>query len=317
VVIEKSVLDLKKLEKRIGRVHLKQRLGMEADHAVHVFGRGRTFFHIENWYSVHSVIRLTLRCLGLYGKGRRNALNIRIRHNEVTLAKLPKNFEGFTLLHLSDLHLDMKGSHILALIERLQQVDYDLCVITGDFRAKTYGSFDAALAGLMRVRPHIRRPIYAVLGNHDCIMMVPPMEEMGVKCLLNETVSIRRGEESIYLAGVDDPHYYQVDNLEKVAQQIPSEAVSILLSHSPEPYQLAAHAGFDLLLCGHTHGGQVCLPGGLALMTNASCPRRFCAGPWRYHEMQGYTSVGSGSAVVEVRFNCAPEITLHRLRCSQ
>jgi predicted MPP superfamily phosphohydrolase len=68
------------------------------------------------------------------------------------------------------------------------------------------------------------------------------------------------------------------------------------------------------MLSGHTHGGQICLPGGIALMTNAACPRPFCKGAWRYHAMQGYTSVGSGSSVVGVRFNCLPEITLHHLR---
>ena len=105
-----------------------------------------------------------------------------------------------------------------------------------------------------------------------------------------------------------------MDNFEKAAQNIPPEALAILLSHSPEPYRLAAHTGFDLMLSGHTHGGQICLPGGVALMTNADCPRRFCRGAWRYHHMQGYTSLGSGSSVVGVRFNCPPEITLHHLR---
>ncbi len=314
MVIEKSVLDMKKLQKRIGRVHFNQRLGIEADHAADVFGRGRTFFHIENWSAAHSFIRLVLKCLGLYWWGRRNASAIRIRHNEVTLPNLPAAFDGFKLLQLSDLHLDMDGDYPLVLIERLQQVEYDICVITGDFRAKTFGSFDAALAGLERVRPHIHRPIYAVLGNHDSIRMVPAMEEMGIKCLLNETVTVKRENAAIYLAGIDDPHYFQVDNLEKVAQDITSETAAILLSHSPETYRRAAHAGFDLMLSGHTHGGQICLPGGIALMTNASCPRRYCAGAWRYQAMLGYTSVGSGSSVVEVRFNCAPEITLHHLR---
>lgn len=316
VVIEKAVVDMKKLEKRIGRVHLKQRLGIEADHATQIFGRGKTVFHIENWYSVHSILRLILKVLGLYWRGRRNAANVQIKHNEIMLAGLPEAFDGFTLLHISDLHLDMDGSYPLALIERLQQVEYDLCVITGDFRAKTFGPFDSALAGMARVRPHIGRPTYAVLGNHDSIAMVPALEEMGVKCLLNESVAIKRGESSIYLAGIDDPHYFQLDNIEKAAKEIPPEAVSVLLSHSPETFRLAAHAGFDLHLCGHTHGGQICLPGGIGLMMNASCPRRYCAGAWRYHGMQGYTSVGSGSSVVEVRLNCPPEITLHRLRVS-
>jgi hypothetical protein len=69
------------------------------------------------------------------------------------------------------------------------------------------------------------------------------------------------------------------------------------------------------MLCGHTHAGQICLPGGLPLMCNARCPRAFCHGNWAYHGMSGYTSAGSGSCVVDVRLNCPPEITLHQLQC--
>ena len=75
-----------------------------------------------------------------------------------------------------------------------------------------------------------------------------------------------------------------------------------------------AVAGVDLNLAGHTHGGQICLPGGIPLMVNASCSRRYCKGPWRYHALDGYTSVGSGVSMVDVRLNCPPEITIHRLR---
>lgn len=314
VVVDRETVELKRLEKRIGRVYLQQRLGIEADHATQVFGRGRTFFHIENWYSIHTLIRLTLRCLGLYGRGVRNATAIQIRHNEVVIPRLPAAFDGLTLLHLSDLHLDMAEGYPNALIERLQQVKYDLCVITGDFRAKTYGDDQAALAALAQVRAHLRGLVYAVLGNHDSIRMVPSIEALGITVLLNEAVALECNGAVIHLAGIDDPHYFQVDNFEKAAQSIPPDEVAILLSHSPETYQRAAHAGFDLMLSGHTHGGQVCLPGGIALMTNADCPRRFCKGAWRYHSMQGYTSVGSGASVVGVRLNCLPEITLHHLR---
>jgi hypothetical protein len=314
VVVDRETVDLKRLEKRIGRVHLQQRLGIEADHATQVFGRGRTLFHIENWYSIHALIRLTLRGLGLYRRGLHNATDIRIHRNEVVIPRLPVAFDGFSLLHLSDLHLDMDAGYPTALIDRLRRVNYDICVLTGDFRARTFGGYAAAVAALARVRPHLRGPVYAILGNHDSIRMVPGIEALGITMLLNEAVVLERGGASIHLAGIDDPHYYQVDNLEKAAANIPPDAVAILLSHSPEPYRRAAHAGFDLMLSGHTHGGQICLPGGIALMTNADCPRRLCRGAWRYHAMQGYTSAGSGSSVVGVRFNCPPEITLHRLR---
>jgi predicted MPP superfamily phosphohydrolase len=92
---------------------------------------------------------------------------------------------------------------------------------------------------------------------------------------------------------------------------------SILLSHTPEIYRQAAHAGFKLLLSGHTHGGQICLPGAIPLTLDSVLPRRMGAGAWKYHDMVGYTSVGVGSCIVPVRLNCPPEITLHCLRCDR
>ena len=302
------------LAKRIGRVHLRQRLGLEAEYEAKVFRKGTHFFHLENWYSVHSLIRNSLRLVGLHGRGRRNTLRIRIREHEVELPGLPAEFDGYTLLHISDPHLDMNREIVHALIERVHAVDYDLCVLTGDYRYRTFGQIEPTLEAMTSLRGHLKEPVYAVLGNHDSIRMVPGMEAMGIRVLLNESVALERNGAAIHLAGIDDAHYYQVDNIEKAAHDIPHEAISILLSHTPEAYRNAAHADFNLMLCGHTHGGQICLPGGIPLITDADCPRAFARGPWRYHDLVGYTSVGAGSSIVDVRLNCLPEITLHRLR---
>jgi predicted MPP superfamily phosphohydrolase len=106
-----------------------------------------------------------------------------------------------------------------------------------------------------------------------------------------------------------------MDNIEKASLQIPAGAFSILLSHTPEIYRQAAHANFNLMLSGHTHGGQICLPGSIPITLESKLPRRMGAGPWQHHNMIGYTSVGAGSSVVPVRLNCPPEVTLHCLRC--
>jgi predicted MPP superfamily phosphohydrolase len=143
--------------------------------------------------------------------------------------------------------------------------------------------------------------------------MLPHLETMGIRMLMNEAVVIDRDGAHLYLAGIDDAHFYRTDNIEKAAEHIPHDACSILLSHTPEIYRQAAHAGFHLLLSGHTHGGQICLPGGVAITLDSVLPRRLGAGSWRHHGMVGYTSVGAGSSVVSVRFNCPPEITLHSL----
>lgn len=304
------------LSRRVGRLHLWQRRGIQREHVTQIFGRGRNFFHIENWYSVHTLMRMTMRVVGLYQRGRSNAARIRLRHNDLVIPRLPPAFDGFRLLHLSDLHLDMENDITHAIAERVRAAEYDLCVITGDFRARTYGEYEPAVNAMAGLCLHIDRPIYAVLGNHDFIEMVPDLEALGVRVLLNESEPIERDGAVIYLAGIDDPHYYRADNLEKAADAIPAGAVSILLSHSPEIYRHATHSGFDLMLCGHTHGGQVCLPGGTPLTYNADCPRTIGKGVWRWGEMQGYTSAGAGSCVIPVRFNCPPEITVHRLFAS-
>jgi uncharacterized protein len=147
---------LNKLELRLGRLHARQRLGIETDHEAQIFGQGINFFHLENWYSIHSVIRTTLKLLGLYGRGRRNAEQIQIRHNHVGSKMLPKQFDGFTLLHISDLHVDASEGAMRRLNEILPGMTYDMCVLTGDYRGATFGPFDAALEGLARIRAHLK-----------------------------------------------------------------------------------------------------------------------------------------------------------------
>jgi hypothetical protein len=258
---------------------------------------------------------MTLKLMGLYWRGRKNAEQIQVRHNHIGMKTLPSRFNGFTLLHISDLHADMNAGAMRRLTELLPDTTYDVCVLTGDYRGKTFGPFDAALEGLARVRSHLKGPVYGVLGNHDTIRMVPGLEEMGIRMLLNECEAVSRGDEAIFLAGIDDAHYYRVDNIEKAASEIPVNGFSILLSHTPEIYRQAAHAGFDLLLSGHTHGGQICLPGSIPITLDSVLPRHMGSGPWKYRDMVGYTSVGVGSSIVAVRINCLPEITLHHLQC--
>jgi len=306
-----------KLEQRLGRVHARQRLGIEKDYEQRVFGHGINFFHIENWYSIHSIIRNSLKLTGLYWRGCKNAERVQIRHNLVHRTEIPTLFDGFTILHISDMHADISQGAMCRLIELLDDISYDLCVLTGDYRGKTFGPFDSALEGVAQVRSHLKSPVYGVLGNHDTIRMVPGLEDIGIRMLLNECETIVRGNQRIHLAGIDDAHYYRVDNIEKAASAIPHDEFSILLSHTPEIYRQAAHADFSLLLGGHTHGGQICLPGSIPITLDSVLPRYMASGPWKYHDMHGYTSVGVGSCVVAVRLNCPPEITLHHLQAQR
>ncbi|MFO7478851.1 MAG: metallophosphoesterase [Methyloceanibacter sp.] len=301
------------LEQRLGRRYARQRLGIEKDHEAQVFGQGLNFFHIENLKPSHALIRAVLMASGLYWRGAGNAAKVELRHNRIVSPHLPQAFDGVTILQLSDLHVEMSEAAMRRVIALVQRLTYDLCVLTGDYRGDTFGRYDTTLAGMAPVRAALTGPVYGVLGNHDTIRLVPGLEAMGIKVLLNESETFDRGGERIHLAGIDDAHFYRVDNIEKASAQIPNDEFSILISHTPEIYRQAAHADFNLLLSGHTHGGQICLPGRIPITLDSVLPRSLGAGPWRYHDMIGYTSVGAGVCIVPVRFNCPPEITLHRL----
>ncbi len=289
-------------------------MGIETEHEAQAFGQGLNFFHIENWYSVHSLIRAALKLTGLYRRGCRNAERLVIKRYELKFKDLPQSFDGFKILHISDMHVDMSEGAMQCLIGLIGGLQYDVCVLTGDYRGKTFGPIEATLNGVAQVRSHLHGPVYGVLGNHDTIQLVPGLEEMGIRMLLNECETIERGHERIFLVGIDDAHFFRVDNIEKAASQVEDGDFSILLSHTPEIYRQAAHADFNLLLSGHTHGGQICLPGAIPITLDAVLPRRMGAGLWRYNNMIGYTSVGAGSSIIAVRFNCLPEIALHQLR---
>jgi predicted MPP superfamily phosphohydrolase len=304
-----------RLEQRLGRLHAKLRLGLEADHEAQVFGQGINYFHFENLPWSHFVIKSCLLLTGLYARGRRNATKLIVRHNDVRSKKLPRAFDGFSVLHISDLHVDLSLKAMERLHQLLPSLTYDICVLTGDYRGQTFGPYQSALDGMASLCKIIKQPIFGVLGNHDTIQMLPALEEMGIRMLLNEKSTIARESHCIHVAGVDDAHFYRAHNFERAAADIPSTDFSILLSHTPEIYQQAAHAEFDLMLSGHTHGGQICLPGQIPISLDSVLPRRFGAGAWKYHEMIGYTSVGVGCSIVAARFNCPPEITLHTLRC--
>lgn len=304
---------IKQLEQRLGPAHAQQRIAVEQAHHHEAFSLKGKFFHLENWYSIHQVIRGTFKLCGLYEHAQRNTTRVRTCYQTWHLPSLPEAFDGLRLLHLSDLHVDMYPATLHAIIETVRNVDYDLCVMTGDYRGRTFGDIDSCIDGMRQLRTHLRSPIYAVLGNHDSIAMLPALEALDIRLLMNEHCLLERDGQRLQLAGIDDAHFFRVDDIQQAINSDISPSLRILLSHTPEVFREAAAAGVDLFLCGHTHGGQICLPGGIPLTLDARCPRFVGKGRWEYAGMQGYTSVGAGSSVVSLRLNCPPEITVHTL----
>lgn len=250
--------------------------------------------------------------MGLYARGRRNALDVRIKNVDLSLPGLPKAFSPYRILFMSDLHIDGIDGLADRLIGLVRSVDADVCLLGGDYRMEMYGSFLSAKQSLGEIVRHIRARdgVYGILGNHDCLGIAPDLEDSGLYMLINDSVAIERDGARVYIAGVDDPHYYRCHSLEAAYRDVPEDAFSILLAHSPEILHDMKGQQSDLCLCGHTHGGQIRLPGIGAVFTHCKTPRQFTAGRWQYNGMIGYTSNGAGSSGIPLRFNCPPEIVL-------
>lgn len=309
-----AAAQLEALAARLGPSLLARRLTLEAEQDGHHYRRRSDAFRIEPLASAGRLIDRVLALTGLRGRGLRNTLDLRLRQNEVVLPRLPAAFDGFRLLQLSDLHIDLSEAHAGRLAACVRCIACDACVLTGDYRFATGGSCAAALAALQRLAAVLPRPAYAVLGNHDGIALLAGLEALGVRVLMNEHAAIERAGQRLFLAGIDDAHYFRTHDLARAAAGLPAAACTVLLSHTPQPYREAAAQGFDLMLCGHTHGGQICLPGGIPVLTDCPAPRRFARGAWRHAALAGYTSAGCGCSVAEARFFCPPELVVHVLR---
>ncbi len=256
-----------------------------------------------------------LKLTGLYQRGRRNALDIRLTRLDLAFPELPAAFDGFTILQLTDLHVDALPEALAAARKHAAEVEVDLCVLTGDYRYRVQGPHEQILPDMRELVAAVRarHGICAILGNHDCADMVPAFEALGITMLINESLSLERGGEAIHLTGTDDVHYFYSGAARTALGEAPN-GFRIALVHSPELADVAAGSGFQLYLTGHTHGGQICLPGGRPILTHLSCHRRYARGLWRHGGMQGYTSTGVGISALPVRFNNRGEVVLITLR---
>ncbi len=278
--------------------------------------RWQTLLNLSSFLAYEVLYSWFFKLTGLQEKGLQHGLDVQVVGQTFCFPDLPQSFDGFRILLLTDLHLDGLPDLTEKLTGQIRDMEVDLCLFGGDIRMKTYGPMAPCLRQLRRLLPHVRsrHGIFGVLGNHDCIEMAVDMEETGLIMLINDSWEINSNGESIWLVGVDDPHYYRVDDAERAFQDVPDHGFKIFLAHSPEAYKAAADFQSQLYLCGHTHGGQICLPGRGPIFTNSRAPRFTAMGRWQYEGMTGYTSRGAGASGVPLRFNCPGEISLITLR---
>ncbi len=281
---------------------------------------GRTFRKSRRrlWFNREvkpRILRALFTLAGIYSRGKRNALSPIVNRVTLTFPDLPAWLDGFEILQISDLHIDEMDGLAESLARIIEPLRPDLCVLNGDYRWEIVGPCDRVYPRLDKVvsRVQARYGCIGILGNHDASEIALHLEERGVRMLVNESVAIRHNGASLWVAGTDDPFDYRAADLTAALADIPRGGFTVLLTHTPQLYREAAQRGVRLYLCGHTHAGQIRLPGLGAVKKNAPVPRALVQGHWRHEAMQGYTSWGAGCSTLPVRFGCPPEVALLRL----
>ncbi|MPZ13446.1 MAG: hypothetical protein GEU73_03320 [Chloroflexi bacterium] len=241
--------------------------------------------------------------------------SLRIRRRSVPMARLPRAFHDYRILHISDIHLGALASgaeHVLA----AAALSADLIVVTGDLVEDTrYADLAAPLLGLLRAPDGVK----CVLGNHDHVprglhggtrRLVELLAGHGIQTLTNDTLPLQRDGDRLWLVGVDDPYSNRSDP-GKAFAGVPAGAPAILLAHSPDVMSQLPCGRADLVLTGHCHGGQVRTPWG-PIFTRTRRKFPDVLGLQWVDGTPVHMSAGVGSTI-PLRFLCPPEVTVLHL----
>lgn len=242
------------------------------------------------------------------------ANSLSIERLDIVLKKLPKRLDGFRIVHLSDLHHSPFTSldHIERAVKVTNRLNPDLVLLTGDY-VSHHREFIAPVA---RTLSKLRAAggVFACLGNHDhwtdAGQVTSDFRAAGIGVLINEGLRFTARDASFWLCGVDDYMVGKTDLKAALHGSFPDE-MKLLLAHNPILVRQAARFGVDLVLSGHTHGGQVKLRDDDKRILPK---RRLTAGLHRRKETQIYITRGIGTVVVPLRYQCPPEITVLELR---
>jgi predicted MPP superfamily phosphohydrolase len=253
---------------------------------------------------------------------------------EVASSRLPSSFDGFCIVQISDLHDHRFGPFQPRIMKYVREARPDVIAITGDITQE----------GRLRIqdmRDLARQltavaPVYFVTGNHEASSpdlpgLLAELEKAGIIVLRSSSVTLQRGDQQIAIAGIDDPQIFEIRGrpwremvtrwnaeLVRLRSLLNAETFTILLSHRPEFLRTYARLGFDLVLAGHAHGGQVRLPGiGGLYAPNQGWLPRYTSGIYRNEGTAEVVSRGLGGSIFPIRVFNRPEVVVVRLRSQQ
>jgi uncharacterized protein len=247
-------------------------------------------------------------------------LNFHVREVDVPVAGLPADLDGLRILQLSDIHLSafLSEQDLARVIDSSNELKANLAVVTGDLISSRGDPLDACIHQVARLKSDAG--IWGCLGNHERYARVENYTaaagaRAGIRFLRSEAAPLRFGNSVLNLAGVDyQPWSSNRTYLMGANHLLAPGAVNVLLSHNPDVFPVAVHQGYNLLLAGHTHGGQV----SVEILDQAINPARFFTpyirGLYRSGGAAAYVTRGIGTIGIPVRIGAPPEISLLRLR---
>jgi predicted MPP superfamily phosphohydrolase len=273
---------------------------------------------------VHALWAFKPCTIGVKGEGRGPWMQVgsvegyNWTHVDVPVPSLPRALDGLRIVHLSDLHLrvgwDRAYDHLHAALNRDPP---DLLLVTGDYvedkrnPAPAIPTLRRMLAGLTA-----RLGCFGILGNHDLDHVTPCLSGSNLTLIDGARRVLPVGDASIDLIGL--PGVEREALTDDVVRSLPRRrepnSLRVVLSHYPDHIRRTAFLRPDLFLAGHTHGGQVCLPGGFPLLRHDSLPRRLCRGIHRVGETWLIVSRGFGFSGLPLRLFCPAEVVEMRLR---
>lgn len=265
---------------------------------------------------VYKSIKTIARC-GPYIAPIIEPKKIDITKIDIPIINLPTDLENKKIVHISDIHAGpyIRQKYLERVVNTINTLIPDITVITGDFSESDQSDILWCSKVLSQIKSQLG--IYAVLGNHDFWngdkYITETLMNSGINILRNEHKNIKINKNQLYISGIDDCNCGNYD-LNKAMSDIPENSIVILLSHRPDIIESINKYKIDLLLCGHTHGGQWQLPFIGPIYLSSKVGKKHGLGYSRYKNTIIYTNRGIGSTFIPVRICCKPEITLLTLK---
>jgi predicted MPP superfamily phosphohydrolase len=243
---------------------------------------------------------------------------ISVTQLELHLPRLPIAFAGYRIVQIGDIHIGtwMTPERLRGIVNLVNQQQPDLIVNIGDYFSYDVKTWETTLINELK-RLNAKDGTISVLGNHDYWVgdeiVRKVLFQCGITDITNRIHKITRNKADLYFAG-GDCAYVDRFQLQPLLTQLPPEKCAILITHEPDVAdQTAASGRFNLQLSGHSHGGQMIIPFiGPALRIRLA--RKYTIGLHKIGEMQLYTNRGLGTALIPLRINCKPEITVITLQ---